>query len=140
MPAPPAALTFALFSTRALPPRMHSTIVPEIVLGSGRSQRGSCRLAASTTGAPLTWPAIDRPPTDGVSAPARSVRLLANRRSVVLAATLITQGALAGAPIVPGSGPPLPAATATNTPAREGSRDPRRPTLLYGAAPADRAA
>ena len=75
-------------------------------------------MAASTTGAPLTPAVIDAPLTDSVSAPDRSVSWLTNWRSVVLAATLVTQGALAGAPIVPASGPLLPAETATNTPAR----------------------
>src|SRR4051812_25734488 len=109
MPAPPPAFTFALLSIRVLPPRMHSTIAPEIVFGSGRSHLASFRLAASTTGAPLTPLVIDEPLTDSVSAPDRSVSRLTNCRSVVLAATLATQGALAGAPIVPASGPLLPA-------------------------------
>ena len=101
-----------------MPPRIHSTIAPATALGSARSQAASSRLAASTTGAPLTPAVIEAPLTDSVSAPDRSVSRLTNCRSVVLAATLATQGALAGAPIVPASGPLLPAETATNTPAR----------------------
>src|SRR3954465_1405098 len=118
MPTPPPALTFALFSTRALPPRIHSTIAPATVFGNARSHAASFRLAASTTGAALTPAVIDAPLTDSVSTPDRSVSWLRNCRSVVLAATLVTHGALAGAPIVPASGPLLPAETATNTPAR----------------------
>src|SRR6187397_920298 len=98
MPAPPPALTLALFSTRALLPRIHSTIAPATVFGSVLSHRASPRLAASTTGAPLTPAVIDAPLTDSVSAPDRSVSWLTNCRSVVLAATLITHGALAGEP------------------------------------------
>src|SRR5689334_10716425 len=118
MPAPPPARTFALLSTRPLPPRIHNTIDPATAFGSARSHMASSRLAASTTGAPLTPAVIDVPLTDRVSAPDRSVSWLTNCRSVVLAATLVTQGALAGEPIVPPSGPLLPAETATNTPAR----------------------
>src|ERR1051325_9963388 len=97
---------------------MQSTILPAIVIGSGRSQRGSPSVAASTTGLPLTASVIDAPFTANVWLPDRSVSLLMNCRSVVLAATLATHGALAGEPTVPASGPLLPAETATNTPAR----------------------
>src|SRR5215207_5371395 len=119
MPTPPPAFTFALFSTRVLlPPRIHSTIAPATVFGSALSHWASSKVAAFTTGAPLTPAVIDAPLTDSVSTPDRSVSRLTNCRSVVLAATLVTHGALAGAPIVPASGPLLPAETATKTPAR----------------------
>ena len=71
------------------------------------------------TGVDTSMPSVMEAPSNSKSSPLSAVRIRVLRkwRSVVLAPTLVTQGALAGLLTVFASGPLLPADTATKSPA-----------------------
>src|SRR6185436_15277968 len=106
MPAAPPWRTLKPLLTRALTPREHTTIWPVKVPGAaGTWQRGSAVLR--TTGDVATGPITEDPLTVRESEPEATEAEPWKERSVVLAATVVTQGPRC--PVVSAAGPSLPA-------------------------------
>ena len=124
MPTPPAALTAALLSVRALVPRVQTTTLPLTLTGSStagvRKQRrswlasapGRPASSARMTGLGASATALNEAPV--YTAPLPSVTLADKARSCVEAPTVVSQG-LTWATAT--AGPLLPADAATKTPA-----------------------
>src|SRR5437867_1485249 len=135
MPAAPASLSTLPFSMSGFWPRRHSTTLPFTFDGSTEPGRQSSELVSATPAAGTLLASTirvgDREPVHGTfatvngrSSPFASLtwRLPSNVRSVVAAATEVTQGAPAGEPMVPGFGPSLPVEVATKMPASDAYR------------------
>src|SRR5688572_18306769 len=135
MPAAPPCNTLKPFMTRPLL-RWQATILPTNTPG-GAAMSHSGRLYggadARTTGNGPTPAVTDAPVNVAVSAPAARVRVDANSRRCVEAATVVTQGERWLA--VPAPGPLLPAEVATNTPAAYASRNANSTGSVSGVVP-----
>ena len=121
MPAPPAFLTLLPFSTRPMTPCVQITILPATCAAAVASNglHSSLPSALASISATGPTPRVTAIPSRWMGAPLALVASSATvgRRLLVLAATAISHGALAGWPIVCGAGPLLPADAATKTPA-----------------------
>src|SRR5256885_2443462 len=149
MPAPPAALTLRDLSIRALPPRWQRTTLPVTSAGSSALPRHSwaaagsaparVELAESTTPVAGSAAVTEAPLTSNGRAPAGVIVAVAwNVRAGASAPTEVSQGAVVGVATVPASGPELPAALATNTPASDAPRKASctgSATLVFAAPP-----
>src|SRR5688572_21974884 len=108
MPTAPPRLTFQPLSTRALPPRSQTTILPR----NDPALAGSRHLPLRTTGAGPA-PAVMEAPLS--TCPLLNVSVASKARVWVDAATVVTHGARWLT--VPSPGPEFPADAATKTPA-----------------------
>src|SRR5262245_35267324 len=139
MPTAPPCRTLKPFSTRALPPRWHATILPVKVPGGAGVVQSALEYGASvdsTTGAGPAPSVRDAPllvktsPLDAVT-----VSVVANSRVCVDAATDVTHGDKWFT--VPAPGPSFPADADTKTPAAYASRNASSTGSLNGSVPPD---